>query len=173
MNFSVLQGKFTSLLMATLGNVFSTWGNSRVQLFLSTCWCISLSLVAFGHSWYGEMHQRVLRKSWTLELPHVEKLHFHNLNYHKLWCIRHLAKPIWFVLRHPIHGSRKCIRLNGPISFMDFFWQNGLGEDINFARLQILAKWPRAPYFAGRNVPPSSHATTLGSLWGTLCDSAG
>ena len=40
----------------------------------------------------------------------------------------------------PIHGSRKCIRLNGPISFMDFFWQNGLGEDINFARLQILAK---------------------------------
>ena len=83
-------------------------------------------------------------------------------------CIRHLAKPIWFVLRHPIHGSRKCIRLNGPISFMDFFWQNGLGEDINFARLQILAKWPRAPYFAGRNVPPSSHATTLGSLWGRL-----
>ena len=75
MNFSVLQGKFTSLLMATLGNVFSTWGNSRVQLFLSTRWCISLSLVAFGHSWYGEMHQRVLRKSWTLELPHVEKLH--------------------------------------------------------------------------------------------------
>ena len=28
----------------------------------------------FGHSWYGEMHQLVLRKSWTLELPHVEKL---------------------------------------------------------------------------------------------------
>ena len=44
-------------------------------------------------------------------------------------------------MNHPtIHGSRKCIRLNGPISFMDFFWQNGLGEDINFARLQILAK---------------------------------
>ena len=61
--------------MATLENVFSTWGNSRVQLFHSTCWCISLSLVAFGHSWYGEMHQRVLWKSWTLELPHVEKLH--------------------------------------------------------------------------------------------------
>ena len=100
-----------------------------------------------------------------------QKWSFLNKGYNYLWCswcIRHLAKPIWFVLRHPIHGSRKCIRLNGPISFMDFFWQNGLGEDINFARLQILAKWPRAPYFAGRNVPPSGHATTLGSLWGRL-----
>ena len=80
MNFSISEGKperakLTSLLMATLENAFSTWGNSRVQLFLSTRWCISLSLVAFGHSWYGEMHQLVLRKSWTLELPHVEKIH--------------------------------------------------------------------------------------------------
>ena len=76
--------KKPSLLMATLENVFSTWGNSRVQLFLSTCWCISLSLVAFGHSWYGEMHQRVLRKSWTLELPHVEKT-FSNVAINKLY----------------------------------------------------------------------------------------
>ena len=67
--------------MATLENAFSTWGNSRVQLFLSTRWCISLSLVAFGHSWYEEMHQLVLRKSWTLELPHVEKIHFF-VNFH-------------------------------------------------------------------------------------------
>ena len=46
------------------------------RLFLSTRWCISPSLVAFGHSWYREMHQLVLRKSLTLELPHVEKIHF-------------------------------------------------------------------------------------------------
>ena len=45
------------------------------RLFLSTRWCISPSLVAFGHSWYREMHQLVLRKSLTLELPHVEKIH--------------------------------------------------------------------------------------------------
>ena len=36
------------------------------------------------HSWPlatrdGEMHQLVLRKSLTLELPHVEKIHFHLL----------------------------------------------------------------------------------------------
>ena len=48
----------------------------RFRLFLSTRWCISPSLVAFGHSWYREMHQCVLRKSPTLELPHVEKIHF-------------------------------------------------------------------------------------------------
>ena len=59
--------------MATLENAFSTGGNSRVQLFLSTSWCISPY-----HEWPKatsdrEMHQRVLRKSWTLELPHVEK----------------------------------------------------------------------------------------------------
>ena len=78
-----LSKKRPSLLMATLENVFSTWGNSRVQLFLSTRWCISLSLVAFGHSWYGEMHQLVLRKSWTRELPHVEKA-FSNVAINKL-----------------------------------------------------------------------------------------
>ena len=33
------------------------------------------SLVAFSHSWYEEKHQLVLRKSLTLELPHVEKIH--------------------------------------------------------------------------------------------------
>ena len=43
--------------------IFSTWGNLRVRLFLSTSWCISLY-----HEWPkatsdGEMHQRVLRKS--------------------------------------------------------------------------------------------------------------
>ena len=53
--------------------IFSTWGNSRVRLFLSTSWCISLY-----HEWPkatsdGEMHQRVLRKSLTRELPHGEK----------------------------------------------------------------------------------------------------
>ena len=74
---------FASLLMATLENGFSTWGNSRVQLFLSTSWCISLY-----HEWPkatsdGEMHQRVLRKSWTRELPHVEKT-FSNVAINKL-----------------------------------------------------------------------------------------
>ena len=33
---------------------FSTWGNSRESLYLSTCWCISASLMAFGHSWWGK-----------------------------------------------------------------------------------------------------------------------
>ena len=94
--------KKPSLLMATLENAFSTWGNSRVQLFLSTCWCISLSLVAFGHSWYGEMHQRVLRKSWTLELPHVEKLHFScndkiQWSVNKRWNLKHLP---WKIVTH-------------------------------------------------------------------------
>lgn len=61
-------------------------------------------------------------------------------------------KPIWFVLSNSMVVQWPCccckyIRLNGPISFMDdggFFWQNEphdyKGEDINFARLQILAK---------------------------------
>ena len=63
--------------------IFSTWGNSRVQLFLSTRWCISPY-----HEWPKamsdrEMHQRVLRKSWTRELPHVEKA-FSNVAINKL-----------------------------------------------------------------------------------------
>ena len=39
--------------MASLENVSSTWGNSWDQHFLSTRGCISLSLVASGHSWWG------------------------------------------------------------------------------------------------------------------------
>ena len=63
--------------------IFSTWGNSRVQLFLSTSWCISSY-----HEWPNatsdrEMHQRVLRKSQTRELPHVEKA-FSNVAINKL-----------------------------------------------------------------------------------------
>ena len=41
-----------NLLMASLENVSSKWGNSRDQLFLSTCGCISPSLVAYGHEWW-------------------------------------------------------------------------------------------------------------------------
>ena len=39
--------------MASLENVSSPWDNSRDQYFLSTRGCISLSLVASGHSWWG------------------------------------------------------------------------------------------------------------------------
>ena len=49
--------------------IFSTWGNLRVRLFLSTSWCISPSLVA---KWC-EMYQRVLRYSLIWALPYVEK----------------------------------------------------------------------------------------------------
>ena len=50
----------------------STWGNSSVRLFLTTRWCISSY-----HEWPQatsdkEMHQQVVRKSLTQELPHVE-----------------------------------------------------------------------------------------------------
>ena len=45
--------KIANLLMASLENAFSTWGNSRDQLCLSTRGCISQSLVAYGHSWWG------------------------------------------------------------------------------------------------------------------------
>ena len=39
--------------MASLENGSSTWGNSQDQHFLSTHGCIPLSLVASGHSWWG------------------------------------------------------------------------------------------------------------------------
>ena len=52
---------------------FSTWGNSRESLFLSTRWCISPITSGRRPRVDGEMHHQVLRKRLSRELPHVEK----------------------------------------------------------------------------------------------------
>ena len=85
--------------MVLLENAFSTWGNSRVRLFLSTLMHFTL-LVAYGHSWWGNASTCAEKKP-NPRIASCGKDTFHGNTYNIVSLI-HPQQSFWFFAEDPL-----------------------------------------------------------------------